>query len=128
MRTFNVVVSLGLIGLALGLPPAASFDGVPEAPAAAVPSPNSATRDLSRAVPLANPATRDLDRLAPPGPTQGLRSGSQALQSGTRALREGKADDAANELAYGAPHGPASAISKLGRTAADAHGRRPDIL
>jgi TPR repeat protein len=130
MRTFNVVVSLGLIGLALGLPPAASFDGVPEAPAAAVPPPNSATRDLSRAVPLANPTTRDLDRLTPPapGPTQGLRSGSQALQSGTRALREGKADEAVTELEYAARQGLPGAIWKLGRMYADGDGVGKNML
>src|SRR6266404_5206460 len=108
MRTFEAIVSLGLIGLALGVPPAVSFDGIPEAPAVAVSPPNPAMRDFGRAPLPTNPATRDLGRLTPPVPVpaapltarpnpvpfQGPRSGNQAFQSGTQALRDGKPDEA----------------------------------
>jgi uncharacterized protein len=100
MRTFDAVVSLGLIGLALGLPPAASFDGVPEAPAAAVAPPDSATRDLR---PMAVPMSR------------GARSGNQALRSGIQALRDGKPDEAVTALEYAAGQGVPDAMWKLGR-------------
>ena len=122
MRTFDAVVSLGLIGLALGLPPAASFDGVPEAPAVAIPSPNAATR----AAPLTDPATRDLGRLSPPAPisgsSQGLRSGNQALEFGKQALRDGRVDQAVTAFEYAARQGVPGAIWKLGRMYADGDG------
>src|SRR5205085_2785705 len=102
MRTFDAVVSLGLIGLALGLPPAASFDGMPEAPVAVAP-PNAAIRDLRPMEPS-------------------LRSGSQALQSGTRALRDGKRDEAVIALEYAARQGVPGAMWKLGRMYADGDG------
>src|SRR5439155_19733537 len=115
MRTFDAVVSLGLMGLALGLPPAASFDGVPEAPAVAVVPPNAATR----AAPLTDPATRDLGRLSSPAPipgsSQGLRSGNQALEFGKQALRDGKVDQAVTAFEYAARQGVPGAIWKLGR-------------
>jgi TPR repeat protein len=136
MRTFEAVVSLGLFGLALGVPPAASFDGTPEAPAMVVPPPNPAMRDLGRGVPLASPATRDLGRLTPPVPvpvapltarpnpvpSQGPRSGSQALRSGTQALRDGKPDEAVTALEYAAGQGVPGAMWKLGRMYADGDG------
>jgi uncharacterized protein len=136
MRTSNLVVSLGLIGLVLGLPPAASFDGVPEAPAVAVPPPNPATRDLSRGVPPVGPATRDLGRVTPPLPVPGapvavrpnpvpldrLSAGNQALRSGTQALRDGKPDEAVTALEYAATQGVPGAMWKLGRMYADGDG------
>jgi TPR repeat protein len=134
MRTFDAVVSLGLIGLAFGMLPAASFDGTPEAPAVAVPPPAPVMRDLGQAV----PPSRDIGRPTPPlpvpgvpltarpnpvsGPYGGPRSGSQALQSGTQALRDGKPDEAVTALEYAAGQGVPGAIWKLGKMYADGDG------
>src|SRR5205807_10671351 len=58
MRISNVAVSIGLLGLALGLSPAASFDGTrtPEGASVAVPLPGTHVApgaDIGRATPLA---------------------------------------------------------------------------
>jgi TPR repeat protein len=135
MRTYDVVLGFGLIGLALGLAPAASFDGVPEPPAKAVPNSeprersvappvNAVPRDPAR--PLPAPAVRSIPpppaALGATGPLDGLRSGSAALRSGTQALREGKADEAVTALEYAAGQGVPGAMWKLGRMYADGDG------
>jgi hypothetical protein len=127
MRTFDVVVSLGLIGLALGVPPATSFDGIPEAPAVAVPPPaNPATRaldrDLGRPTPPAPVPGAPLTARPNPVPSQGPRSGGQALRSGIQALRDGKPDEAVTALEYAAGQGVPDAMWKLGRMYADGDG------
>jgi uncharacterized protein len=156
MRTFSAVVSLGLIGLALGLPPAASFDGTPEGspPAVRLPAPRDRSVGppadaLARPAPPANamsrdraipaPASRDLGRTAPvppaaigaapsPAPFDGSRSGTAALRSGTQALRDGKTDEAVTELEYAARQGLPGAMWKLGRMYADGEGVDKDML
>ena len=148
MRTFSVVLSLFLIGLALGLPPAVSFDGMPDG----VPSPGPlAPRDrglpppanaITRAVPPPASANRDFVRPAPLGPVppnavgpapslapfDDLRSGTAALRSGTQALRDGKTDEAVTELEYAARQGLPGAIWKLGRMYADGDGVDKNML
>jgi hypothetical protein len=134
MRTYDVVVSLGLIGLALGMGPAVSFDGTPE------PSPNAVQRDglhavpapAVRAIPPPGSPLRDLGRAMPPAaiasppargiPFEGPRSGSEALRSGTQMLRDGKTDEGVVELEYAARQGTPGALWKLGRIFADGEG------
>ena len=58
MRTSDVILSIGLLGLAFGLSPAVSFDGTrtPEAATVAVPLPGAADgseQSLGSATPLA---------------------------------------------------------------------------
>ena len=141
MRTFSVAISLGLIGLALGLPPAASFDGTP-GPAPAVPLPQPAPRErglappgnaVNRAVPP--PATRDLGRATPLAPVPPSTLGAapspgpfDALRSGTQALRDGKTNEAVTELEYAARQGLPGAMWKLGRMYADGDGVDKDML
>jgi hypothetical protein len=155
MRTYDVVLGCGLIGLALGLAPAASFDGVPEPPAKAVPNSeprersvappaNAVPRDparalpapVTRSIPPPGAAGRDLGGPIPPppaslgatGPFDGLRSGSAALRSGTQALREGKAEEAVTALEYAAGQGIPGAMWKLGRMYADGDGVDKNML
>jgi TPR repeat protein len=117
MRTSNVVLSIGLIGLALGLPPAASFDGTrtPERAPITGPLPGSAPPDLGTATPLAPvPAAPHIAR---PNLTP-----FEAFRSGTLALRAGKTDQALAELEYAAERGVPAALWKLGRMYADGDG------
>jgi len=73
MRTYDVVVSFGLIGLAFGLSPAASFDGSrsPDGPIIAVPVPIPApgSRSLSKAPLAAVPVCPD----TPPPASRGKK-------------------------------------------------------
>ena len=123
MRTSNVIVSIGLLGLALGLSPAASFDGTrtPEGTAVAVPltAPDSnpaESPDIGRATPLAAVPVAPLS--ANPHPATPF----EAFRSGTQALRAGNTELAVNELEYAADQGMPAAQWKLGRMYADGDG------
>jgi uncharacterized protein len=127
MRTSDVVVSIGLLAFALGLSPAASFDGTrtPEGATVAVPLtgpdanpvPNS---DLGRATPLAAVPIAPLSR-RPATPFEAFRSGTQAL-------RDGNTEQAVNELEYAADQGMPAAQWKLGRMYADGDGVAKNTL
>jgi uncharacterized protein len=65
MRTYDLVLRLGLMSLALGLVPAASFDGTPEPSVSNAPVPATAPRDLRSTAP-ANAVPRDAVRAVPP--------------------------------------------------------------
>ena len=123
MRTSNVIVSVSLLGLALGLSPAASFDGTrtPEGAAVAVPltglDSNSATSpDIGRATPLAAVP------VAPLGANPRPATPFEAFRSGTQALRAGNTQQAVSELEYAADQGMPAAQWKLGRMYADGEG------
>ena len=120
MRTSNVVVSIGLLGLALGLSPAASFDGTraPEGATVSVPLPGANTApsaDIGRATPLAAVPVAPLTNPRPATPFDAYRSGSQALRAGHTA-------QALNELEYAAEQGVPAAQWRLGRMYADGEG------
>ncbi|HEY4404036.1 MAG TPA: tetratricopeptide repeat protein [Xanthobacteraceae bacterium] len=120
MRTSNVAISIGLLGLALGLSPAASFDGTrtPEGTSVAVPltgpDANPAGPDIGRATPLAAVPVAPLNS-RPATPFEAFRSGTQALRAGNTA-------QAVNELEYAADQGMPAAQWKLGRMYADGDG------
>ncbi len=127
MRTSNVIVSIGLLGFALGLSPAASFDGArtPEGASVAVPltGPDSnpaASPDIGRATPLAAVPVAPLN----PRPATPF----EAFRSGTQALRAGKTEEAVNELEFAADQGMPAAQWKLGRMYADGDGVPRDTL
>jgi hypothetical protein len=117
MRIYNALGTIGLISLALGFSPAASFDGThtPEGAVVAVPLPGAGNPDLGRAAPLATVPISPL--AAPSRPTP-----FEALRSGTQALREGKSGEAVTALEYAAGKGVPGAIWKLGRMYADGDG------
>jgi TPR repeat protein len=121
MRTSNVIISIGLLGLALGLSPAASFDGTraPEGTVVAVPltGPDASpvpSPDIGRATPLAAVPVAPLN----PRPATPI----EAFRSGTQALRAGNTEQAVNELEYAADQGIPAAQWKLGRMYADGDG------
>ncbi len=132
MRTSDVVLSLGLLGLAFGLSPAVSFDGsrTPEAATVAVPLPGSGAAHsvpggspLGSATPLAPlPATTPGAALPAPIPRSSLPSPLEAFRGGTQALRQGKTDQAVIQLEYAAEQGIPGALWKLGRMYADGDG------
>jgi uncharacterized protein len=127
MRTSNAVISIGLLGFALGLSPAASFDGsrTPEGAAVAVPltAPGAnpePSPDIGRATPLAAVPVAPLNtRPATP---------FEAFRSGTQALRAGNTEQAVNELEYAADQGMPAAQWKLGRMYADGEGVQKNSL
>ncbi len=129
MRTSNTVVSLGLLGLAVGLSPAASFDGA-RAPGTAVVAAPVPPRNIGRQItPL---ATVPLPHASvPSGPTlsavpvQPLKP-FEALRTGTQMLRDGHVDQGVSALEYAAEQGLPSALWKLGRIYADGDGVRQD--
>jgi uncharacterized protein len=102
MRTYDVVLSCGLLALALGFSPAASFDGLP-----------SDAAPGQRAAPsVAQPPAAAVQRATP----------YEAQRSGTQALRAGKVDQAVTSLEYAAEKGMPGAMWKLGRMYADGDG------
>ncbi len=115
MRIYDAVLSLGLIGLAFGLSPAASFDGRPSDAAPSGPS----LQSLDRAQRSVGPAAA-LAR--PPAAIPHAATPIEALRTGTRALRAGKAAQAVTSLEYAADQGMAGAMWKLGRMYADGDG------
>src|SRR5215510_9367383 len=130
MRTSNVIMSIALLGLAVGLSPAVSFDGTRAPEGAALPlqstgpdgtrgnpldgaSPLAAVPGTPPPVaPLTVPPPRSLQ---PPTP-------QEAFRSGTQSLRQGKTDKGIVELEYAAEQGVPGAIWKLGRMYADGDG------
>jgi hypothetical protein len=129
MRTSDVIVSISLLGLALGLSPAASFDGTrtPESASVAVPltgpDSNPASRpDIGRATPLAAVP------VAPLGGNSRPATPFEAFRSGTQALRAGNTELALNELEYAADQGMPAAQWKLGRMYADGDGVQKNTL
>jgi len=100
MRTYDVVLSCGLIALAFGFSPAASFDGLP-----------------SDAAPGQRPAP---SAAQPPAAAQ--RAPNEALRSGVQAFRSGKPDQAVTSLEYAAEKGVPGAMWKLGRMYAEGEG------
>ena len=118
MRTYDVFLSIGLIGLALGFHPAASFDGTPSgAPAVA---PSSKPADLGSTTPLRAVPPGVMAR--PPAAIPRTVSPIEALRSGTQALRDGNPGQAVSALEYAAEQGMPSAMWKLGRMYADGDG------
>jgi TPR repeat protein len=132
MRTSNVIVSIGLLGLAFGLSPSAvSFDGTrtPEGATVSVPLPgagsNSAagSNHLGSATPLAAvPVAPSVAPLTMPQRSVMPLTPLEAFRSGTQLLRQGKTDQAVMELDYAAEQGVPGAIWKLGRMYADGDG------
>jgi len=130
MRTSNLVLSIGLLGIAFGLSPAVSFDGTPEGSQVAVPltSPNAnlapGTNPLGGATPLAAvPVTPTAPLTTTPQPRAPMPpSPLDAFRSGTQLLRQGRTAQAVMELEYAAEQGVPGAIWKLGRMYADGDG------
>jgi uncharacterized protein len=120
MRTYNICLSVGLIGLALGFHPAASFDGRPSDQ-----SPAPQGRERSVAPTMAPPAA-GVPR--PPAAVPRAATPIEALRSGTQALRSGKPDQAVTALEYAAEQGMPGAMWKLGRMYADGDGVHQDKL
>jgi TPR repeat protein len=132
MRTSNLVLSIGLLACALGLSPAASFDGTraPDGATVAVPlGPNAnPSADIGRATPLAAVPVAPLN--SPSLNAQALHPATpvEAFRSGTQALRAGNTEQAVNELEYAAEQGMPAAQWKLGRMYADGDGVPRDTL
>lgn len=129
MRTSRIIAGAGLLGLALGLSPAASFDGsrTPEDATVAVPLSGPGanpvpSRDLGRATPLAAVPVAPLTA-SPPSTTP-----FEAFRSGTRALRAGNTEQAVSELEFAAEQGMPAALWKLGRMYADGEGVQKNTL
>jgi TPR repeat protein len=99
MRTSNIIVAGCLIGLALGLHPAAGVDGATGSDQPAMRTPDAA-------------------RPAMPPPS----SPFQAFRSGTQALRAGKTQQGLSELQFAAEQGVPAAQWKLARMYADGDG------
>jgi hypothetical protein len=123
MRTSNAVVSLGLIGLAFGFSPAASFDGTrtPEMAPVTAPLPQGRAAPLGT-VPVQSqqggPAGPSLSSLPPPAAATPF----DAFRSGNQMLREGRVDQGVMALEYAAERGVPGAMWKLGRIYADGEG------
>jgi uncharacterized protein len=129
MRISNLVASIALLGLAVGLSPAISFDG-PRAPEGtgvplpdSIPSPAAGNTSLGTATPLvAVPPAAPGAPLALPPRSAVPPTPLEAFRSGTQALRLGKTEQALTELEYAAEQGVPGAIWKLGRMYADGDG------
>jgi exopolysaccharide production negative regulator len=129
MRISNFVASIALLGLAVGLSPAISFDG-PRAPEGtgvplpdSIPSPAAGNTSLGTATPLvAVPPAAPVAPLALPPRSAVPPTPLEAFRSGTQALRLGKTEQALTELEYAAEQGVPGAIWKLGRMYADGDG------
>jgi TPR repeat protein len=130
MRTSNLVLGISLLGIAIGLSPAVSFDGshTPEGSPVAVPLPSPGANlapgnPLGGATPLAAvPVTPVAPLTVPQSRTPMPPSPQDAFRSGTQLLRQGRTDQAVMELEYAAEQGVPGAIWKLGRMYADGDG------
>jgi TPR repeat protein len=129
MRTSDVIVSIGLLGLAFGLSPAVSFDGTrtPDIAPVAVPLPGAGlspgASPLGNATPMAPLPTSPVVPLPAPAPRSALPpSPMEAFRSGTQALRQGRTEQALMDLEYAAEQGIPGALWKLGRMYADGDG------
>jgi len=142
MRTFNAIASIALLGgavlgIAVGLSPAVSFDGT-RAPEGATmplpdttPSPAAGSPSLGGATPLAAvpgamPGAAPVAPLTLPPRSAMPPTPQEAFRSGTQALRQGKTEQAVMELEYAAEQGVPGAIWKLGRMYADGDGVKAD--
>jgi TPR repeat protein len=126
MRISNLFASIALLGLAVGLSPAISFDGsrAPEGSKMplpdTIPSPAAGNASLGSATPLvAVPAAPPVAPLTLPPRSAMPPTPLEAFRSGAQALREGKTEQALTELEYAAEQGVPGAIWKLGRMYAD---------
>lgn len=115
MRIYNSVLSIGLIVLSFGLPPAASFDGRPSDQ----PSVSSLAPQSREPAPKGAPSSA-VQR--PPAAVPQKATPIEALRTGTQALRAGKPDQAVTALEYAADQGMPGAMWKLGRMYADGDG------
>lgn len=129
MRTYDALVGFGLVSLALGLSPAASFDGTRTpggAVVTAVPLQDPSSRNLSSqglgTPSLARPAPLAAVPVAPLVGPPARPTPFEALRSGTMALRAGKPGEAVTALEYAAEQGVPGAMWKLGRMYADGDG------
>ena len=129
MRISRLIASMALLGVAVGLSPAISFDGTraPEAGTVSLPedlpSPAAGSTSLGNATPLvAVPSASPAAPLTLPPRAPMPPSPLEALRSGTQALRQGKTEQALMELEYAAEQGVPGAIWKLGRMYADGDG------
>lgn len=120
MRTSDVILTIGLLGLAFGLSPAVSFDGTrtPEGATVSTPLPGPGQNPIGRATPLV-PVAPMAPLAAPP---RAALTPFEALRSGTQALRQGNTKQAVAELEFAARQGVPAAIWKLGRMYADGDG------
>jgi TPR repeat protein len=127
MRISSLVIGCTVIGLAVGIVPAAGFDGKPTPDNAPVAVPGS--RALV-AVPPANLRSPNATAPAPRAPAAmgPITSPFEAFRSGAKALRAGKTDQAVTSLEYAAQQGVAAAQWKLGRMYADGDGVDKDNL
>ena len=129
MRISNLFASIALLGLAVGLSPAISFDGS-RAPDGStmplpdtIPSPAAGNASLGSATPLvAVPAAPPVAPLTLPPRSAMPPTPIEAFRSGAQALRQGKTEQAVTELEYAAEQGVPGAIWKLGRMYADGDG------
>jgi uncharacterized protein len=118
MRTSDLIVSIGLLALAIGLSPAVSFDGThtPEGSSIADPLISPGSNLDPSATPLAAvpnaPLAMRPRAVMPPTPFEAFRSGMEAL-------RQGKTEQAVSDLEYAAEQGVPGALWKLGRMYAD---------
>ena len=121
MRTSDVVISIGLLALAVGLSPAVSFDGtrVPEGSTITVPLNAPEVNLAPGATPLAAVPGAPLAVPSRPGMPA---TPFEAFRSGREALRQGKTDQGVMELEYAAEQGVPGALWKLGRMYADGDG------
>ncbi len=129
MRISNLFASIALLGLAVGLSPAISFDGsrAPEGSKMplpdTIPSPAAGNASLGSATPLvAVPAAPPVAPLTLPPRSAMPPTPIEAFRSGAQALRQGKTEQAVTELEYAAEQGVPGAIWKLGRMYADGDG------
>jgi uncharacterized protein len=125
MRTYDVVVSLSLVGFAFGALPATAFDGTrtPEAAPVTVPLPPTRSPNPGRPTPPATIPTAPLGAAPVTAPQAAMPpTPFQALRSGIQALRAGHTDQAVTALEYAAEQGVPDAQWKLGRMYADGDG------
>src|SRR5215831_18254450 len=136
MRTFNAIASIALLGgavlgIAVGLSPAVSFDGTTMPLPDTTPSPAAGSPSLGGATPLAAvpgamPGAAPVAPLTLPPRSAMPPTPQEAFRSGTQALRQGKTEQAVMELEYAAEQGVPGAIWKLGRMYADGDGVKAD--
>jgi uncharacterized protein len=127
MRISKIVASIALLGVAIGLSPAISFDGTRAPEGTSVPLPDSipspAAGNTSLGTPLvAVPSAAPVAPLVLPPRSAVPPTPLEAFRSGTQALRLGKTEQALTELEYAAEQGVPGAIWKLGRMYADGDG------
>jgi TPR repeat protein len=112
---------MAMLGIAIGLSPAISFDGsrAPEATPVPLPdavSPAAGSTSLGNATPLvAVPSSPPVAPLILPPRSAMPPSPLEAFRSGTQALRQGKTEQGVMDLEYAAEQGVPGAIWKLGR-------------